>query len=373
MMYFSKILTVLLFVLGTSLFGQELTIIDSLQRQVKLEKTSEAKAKLYNTIGFEYYKTQIYFDSAFFYTEKAYEIAKDHNLEGLQAHSLFNLGSIHSTINEFEASISYYQKARIVIENLGLQGSLNSVLNNIGGAYFELAQYDTAISYYKQALSIAKQLDDPESIGVDYMNIGEAYLKKGQLDESKKNLELALATIESIPFDPPTVHLFYARTLQALNEVEKAKDEGHKSLELAEQEGDKYYISESSLLLSNLYEAQGDFENAFQYHKQHVTNLNSLNLAKEMNEIEKLKLNFELNKQQETLAYLSQKNKYLNIIFVLIGVGLLLLVVLIFRQRKIVRMTKNIHDIQKRLVGNELDEREWRAENPNASSFDASL
>lgn len=162
MMFFSKILTVLLFVLGTSLFGQELTIIDSLQHQVKLEKTSEAKAKFYNTIGFEYYKTQVYFDSAFFYTEKAYEIAKDQNLEGLQAHSLFNLGSIHSTINEFEASISYYQKARIVFENLGLQGSLNSVLNNIGGAYFELGQYNTAISYYKQALSIAKQLDDPE-------------------------------------------------------------------------------------------------------------------------------------------------------------------------------------------------------------------
>ena len=69
------------------------------------------------------------------------------------------------------------------------------------------------------------------------------------------------------------------------------------------------------------------------------------------------------------MARLEEKNKYLNTIYILAAIGVLLLIILVFRQLKIVRMTNDIHNIQNRLIKSELDIRDQK----NASGFDAAI
>ena len=123
---------------------------------------------------------------------------------------------------------------------------------------------------------------------------------------------------------------------------------------MSKNEKDLFYTSEANLLLSQLFEKEEKFDQAFTFHKEHILLKDSLNTAKELNEIEKLRLNFELKEKDEKLEYLSQKQKDRNIIRILSAAGILLLLLLIFRQFKVIKMTNSIHDIQKRLIESEL-------------------
>ncbi len=365
-------LILLLLTAVASVCGQN-SRIDSLQQQLENTTSNEERARLLTNIGMQYYHRQVYFDSAFFYTQKAYDLSKQYELENMEANTLFNLGIIHNSINDYTSSIAYYEQSREIIERLNLVGPLGNVINNIGGCYFELKDYDTAIQYYQEALAMAQEQGDISSVGIDYMNIGEALYMKGDLEASKENLEKAIQALETIDFDPATVHLFYGRTLFAMNEVEKAKIEGEKALKIAEAKEHIGYIAESSELLSKVYGQLEEYSLAYANERKFRIYSDSLNTAKELNEIEKLKLNFELKENQEKLDHVLQKTKYQNIIYLLACVAVLMLVVLVFRQRKIVRMTKEIHDIQKRLVEQELNRREWKEKNPNTTAFEATL
>ncbi len=369
----SRIFLMLLFVSTVApLWGQD-SRIDSLQKQLETEASDEEKVKILSRIGMSYHNRQVYFDSAFYYTEKAYLLAKEFDMMEMQARTLFNMGYIYSSINDFHTSIDYYQQAKKVIEELNLQGPLNSVLNNIGGCYFELGEYDRAIDYYKEALLIAKEMGDLQSEGVDYMNIGEALYKKGDLQASKENLEKAKEIIEGVDFDPSSIHLYYGRTMFALQDTALAREEGEKALERALAEKDIANISGSHELLSKIYAAMEDYKSAYNHGKQYRVFNDSINTARELNEIEKLKLNFELQENKEQLNLIIQKTKYQNIIYILACFGVLMLVILVFRQRKIAKMTKEIHNVQKRVVEEELKRREWKRENPDVTSFEVTL
>ncbi|GAB5398778.1 MAG: hypothetical protein Aureis2KO_03630 [Aureisphaera sp.] len=367
----SRLILLLLFaVTFFPLWGQD-AMIDSLQKRLNEDLSQEDRVRVLTNIGVRYNNKQVYFDSAFYYTEKAFLLAKQYNLEKMQANTLFNLGIIHNSINDYSTAISYYEKSKEVIERLGLTGPLGNVLNNIGGCYFELFEYDTAIRYYKEALTIAEEQGDLNSVAIDYMNIGESLYKKGDLQGAKLNLEKAIEIISTGDFDPATVHLFYGRTLYALGDMELARMEGEKALQISEGEGDTRYIAESSELLAKIYVELDDFKSAHKNERKFRIYSDSLNTAKEINEIEKLRLNLELQENKEQLALVMQRTKYQNIIYILVSFVAIILVILVFRQRKIVKMTKEIHTIQKRLVGQELDKREWKRKNPNVSSFEA--
>ncbi len=125
-------------------------------------------------------------------------------------------------------------------------------------------------------------------------------------------------------------------------------------------------ITKSPQLLSNIYRSNKEFEKSLVYFNKAVLFKDSLRTIKERKEIEKLKLNFDLNKKREELAYLNQKDKHQNTIYILITAGIVLLFVLIFRQLKIIRMTSEVRDVQKQLVFKELKDRIAKGSNRGA-------
>jgi cell division protein FtsL len=73
-----------------------------------------------------------------------------------------------------------------------------------------------------------------------------------------------------------------------------------------------------------------------------------------------LKLNAEIRGKEDELSRMKQKEKYMNIIYVLVAVGIMLLAFLVSKQIKVTKMTQEVHDIQTKLVGRELKKRDLR-------------
>lgn len=366
------LITVILlsFFLNTS--GQP-RVVDSLRPLLKEKVEPAVEADRLAKMGMGYYYQYVYMDSVFHYSNRSYEIAVKHELREKQGRAIFQIGLAHSFLGSYPEAIVAYHESIALLRPFNRFEQIGSAYNNIGGSYFELSDYEKAIKNYELALEIAVKAKDTMSIGIDNMNIGEAYYKMGMLLPAREKLETALMYLELADYDPPTGHLFYARILDALENTARAKDEALKSLEIAKDKGSLLYISEASQLLAKLYAKEKDYENAYFFQEQFTIFNDSLIMARETNEIEKLQLNFELKEQKDAVASLSLKNKYVNIIYGLVGIGLLLLTILVFRQRKIVRMTRNMHDIQERLVGKELFQRELKVQSRDATGFDAAI
>lgn len=340
-----------------SLCAQEHSV-EELKDLLQKEQNPAQKITYLQSIGNHYLQRRIYFDSAFHYAEQALLLAEHENNKIEQARSLFNLGRIQNDSGRFEDAISYYEASLKFSEPLDMRGPMASSYNNIGGCYFHLKNFEAAISYYKKAQHLSELNEDVQSLAVDAMNIGEAQHAMGDLSGAEANFLKSLRLIETLEWDPPTVHLYYARTLFALERFDEALLESQKAYDIARTDSDVLIEAEAAQLLSQIYAQNKAYERAYNFQSEAVGLMNELNFAKETNEIDKLKLNFKLKEQQEKLAHISKQNNYLIMIYVLVGLGVLLLVVLIFRQLKISRMTSHMHDIQKRLIEPELKKRE---------------
>jgi tetratricopeptide (TPR) repeat protein len=347
--------------------------IDSLNTQLAEAVQVEKRIELFSDISEYYFDTQIYLDSSFFYAEKAYNLAKKEGIDFEQARALFNLGLVRTETDDFDEAIDYLMRSRELTAKLKLTGNLSVISSNIGGLYFEKKDYINAIKNYNEAIAISEDLKDTIGIAIDLLNVGEARYKMGEFLVAKEQLIQSLKLLKIMDLELASGHLNYGLVLFELGDIENAKNEAYVALEIAENDNDLRAIAESSQLLSNIYKYNKDFEKSLEYFNMSVRFKDSLHTAKELNEIEKLKLNFELTKKREELDYLTQKNTYQNTIYVLIASGIVLLLILVFRQLKIVRLTAEMHDVQNRLVAGELKQRELAEENRRTSGFRAAL
>ena len=160
-----------------------------------------------------------------------------------------------------------------------------------------------------------------------------------------------------------------ARTYSKLGEKEQAVKEGLDGLKIAHEKGNFKQIYELNLLLSNEFDITNSYKEAAFHTRQALLYNDSIANTEVLNQVEKLELQMKIEEQESDLENLKIRNKYLTTIYVLVILGVLLLVLLVFRQLKVSRMTKNIHDIQKRLIESELD----RRNNKPKTVFDATV
>lgn len=344
--------------------------IDSLRIVLNSITDPVKYASISSDMSEAFYDSQLYPDSSYFYAEKAYKVAENNGLIRQKARALANLGMVFSQLDKHEEALVNFQNSKTVFQELDDSLSLSVVNSSIANVYYEMEQYEVAIDYFQKAITMSIKEKDSIGMLIDYMNIGETEYKIGRLDASKTHLEYALNLMQKTKTTFSAGHIYYGNTLLALGMVDSASIEGDIALDLAQKEGNLKNISEASELLFKAKVVQDDYKNAIGHYERFIMYKDSLNAAKEINNIEKLKLNFDLSEKEKELAYVSQKTKYLNVIYILAGLGLVLLIFLISRQRKISKMTRDIHEIQTNLVRNKMIERDaLRSKNSSTSSF----
>ena len=276
------------------------------------------------------------------------------------------MASIDNSLGKYTASVALFKQTIPLLEKINAPVKLASAYNNIGANYFELKNYEQAIVYYHKGKDFAELNNQSSNLAISYMNIGEANYMMDELVKAKDDFEI------SRKFSIAAGVEFYARVLLALKDKTNAKIEAEKALELVTKENDVKYLAKITQLLSTIAVMEEAFEMAYNLKEQSTYLKQQLSEAKQLNEIEKLRLNFELKKGKKELGLVKQSEKYLSVIYLLVGLGLILLAVLMFRQIKVSKMTAEMHQIQKRLIESELNKRENASSLFKATGFKAS-
>ena len=358
-----------LFILFSMISFSQESKIDSLKGELKSVSNVEKRARLLNEIGLEYIYNKKYFDSAFYYTEKSIVLSEEKGFNKMIGSGYVNLANLYSEMGNYDTAINNYKKAKEIFEANDLIAPLSVVNSSIASMYFLKEDFNQALEYFKHAIVLSHKANDTVGIIIDHFNLADTYHELGDYQEAKMKMEYARTLIADKNLVFADSHLYYGKVLLALNNDSLAEEEVLKGYQIAQKNNSVRSTGDALQLLFKIQEKKENYKDALYYFKQYTDHEQAIQTAKEMNNREKLILNLNLSQKNKELEYISQRDRYKLIIAVLIGLGLILLTVLIFRQFKMSKMTKEMHDIQHRLITSELRDREDKKSNKGMSNF----
>lgn len=227
-------------------------------------------ANLYASIGLSYSETG-FLASATEYYLMSLKIKRDLSLNAEIANTLNNLGLLAIERRQFTKAMDFFSEAKSIRKKLDDKLGISTLNVNIALVLQKEGKYDTALQTFEEILAEESTLENKSLGSVSYYNIGEIYLAQNEFDKAilyyNKALELdrELNDRYGISYDLLGLGEVYLN----LNQPTKSRELIEESLQLSKDSGLKQNISKSHRLLSQLFEKQGDFEQALFHHRQY--------------------------------------------------------------------------------------------------------
>lgn len=330
-------------------------VIDSLRSQYKEQDLSdEKKVQLELQLSERFYFSEVFLDSTLHYAYKALDTAEELQDSKNKAHALYMIAVSYNEIDNKDKAIAFYMECETILKEEKMMVRLSNLYNNVGAIYDKNKEFDKALEYYGKALDISIKRGSLFTQAVNYTNVGGLYLDKRDFKKSKENLLLAIEKFDRAKIEHAPVNQFYADVLYELGDKEQAMEFSLKSYDIAKRKNLLERQLTSAQFLSKLYEEKDDYAKSLDYHKKLYELKDSLNGINKLSAIEKIELSNKIESQQKRLDQLKSKQKYMYLIYALVGMVVLLLIFFINRQRKINKMTAAIREAQMRLINSRL-------------------
>ncbi len=345
------LLLTLLCVISIKLYPQDKLVLDSLL--VSLQYAKEDSCKLSSLCGlFNYYVDRNLLKSLE-YSQQALEVARrmenstriayvqfrrgeqlllsgdyDEALKHLfqslkiydEAHdtiSLYkvynNIGAIYNRIHDYDKSLEYYFKAVDSYNKKDSRGNHPyTIYNNIGNIYSIRNEIDTALEYYQKSLDLAKTFEDFRVMGAVYNNLGKLYTEMGNYDEAYAHLQSSLKCNQKIDDKNGLAKSYYflANYYIQVREYNKALGAIRNSLDMGKEVGALLTSQMAYQLLYEAYEKKGDMAKALEAYKLYKTVSDSLINEKTIQEITKVKMQFDFDKKEKLIKAEQEKRKF---------------------------------------------------------------
>ena len=372
--YFKNSLIVFLVLsfLGSKVGFSQQQKFDSLKTLLKTTNIPEKRASLLVDIA-----KSIYYsipDSSIGYCEDAEELSKKYNLEVQLAYSLhcecryiLLKGDLKTTIEKLNQAISLFEKHN---ELIGLARAYSLKALTLG----RLNKDKERIEYLEKAKEIYTKLNDKDGLSNIYLNIANAYIDNGKYIQALSVLEERAKLNLKEDGSSFYVEIYYGNIYYNLDQIEEAIKHYKKSVLIAHQykmldseitglthlaesfqkqknipEAKSYYfqaldlakqshlmVEEADALkgMTDLYETEQDYKNAFTSLKQYkkiqdsifniekIKNINEIENKLQLTEKEKIIAEQSLSLEKEKVALASSKNNTLMLIAGLVIVGI---------------------------------------------------
>jgi two-component system NtrC family sensor kinase len=351
------------------LFGFQYSDVDSLQQLLKRGefKNDSAQLEVYE----ELFKNAILSPEVRLkYAIAAYDKAKKLNNSNWLFKTNFQLGHIYKKTGNLERSLSYYlaglkeaekqknnKRIALIYGSLGTlyrvgedydkairyyklgikylrkgktksdSTNLAKSLMNTGEFYRIVGKYDSANLYFEESAIIFQQIDYLMGTAYTIGNMGLVHAQKGEHQIAKNKMELASAILKDLgDFYPIAVYdLYIADIYKENNDLDRAIEYAQHSLKVSKEHSLKEQIRDANLKLSEIYEAQNDYQKAYFHQSKYLAYRDSINNEEKIREIADLRTEYEVSQREAEIELLKteQKNQY--IIFASMAIIIILL------------------------------------------------
>jgi signal transduction histidine kinase len=317
-----------LLLVATSAWGQSNNRIDSLEAELKKEKSVARSVDLMILLSESY--SFVNFSKSLSYAKEALALAEKTNqphikyranqrlsfaylLEGNYTDALkyetialqlalstadsismglshSNIGNLYFEIGEYDESYFYLTQAYRILQRTARTRTdtlyMNIALHNVGRVFKELGQFETALKHLRLSQKISREIDDADGEPYSTDEIGDVKLRMKEYDSALQYFTITLAEIRHlIKHDPRTsVRELKPKTLLKVANIYAIKGDYDKAflyydstIQIHELTGNKFGIAEVELGRGNVFLKQNRTDEAHQALKHALT------LAQEIN------------------------------------------------------------------------------------------
>lgn len=286
---------------------------------------------IYNNMGLSYQQIGK-LDTANYYFERSYFLAKERGDKSTMANALVNLANTQSRLQEYEKTIKNLQEALPLYEEENNKEKILVVYSNLATAYSSIEDYEKALSTFEKADSLATVLNLPGQKASHYHNIGNIYYKKEAYEKSltyaEKSLDIKRQFRDSVGM---------AYSLNALSAIYYKTGDSKKSKEMAETGLEIANATNHWDLQNRLYRnlstamiAMGEISDALALIETREAMNDSIVSRKQLEAIQEVQTKYETIQKEQIIEQLTEQQKTQRIISRLyIGLIVLLVIVVI--------------------------------------------
>tara|TARA_R100000935_G_scaffold8302_2_gene17352 strand:+ start:48887 stop:50698 length:1812 start_codon:yes stop_codon:yes gene_type:complete len=257
------------------------------------------------------------------------------------------VANIYSEMGNPANAEIYYTQGIETLRKTTDTTALASALLNAGDEAFNAKEYKKALDYFDESALLFKEIDYLIGTAYNLGNVGMVYAEQGNDTLAEKNINEAISMLEALEdYYGIAIYLTYMSDIYfRKNELQTALRYAQRSLELAMQHGLNNQISDASLKISEVYEAQGDQTNAYKFFKDHIVYRDSVRNIERVQQMADQRTNFEVSQKQAEIDLSEQKRKNQRILVIATIIALFLIALLAigqFRRINFIRKTKQI-------------------------------
>ncbi len=238
------------------------------------------------------------------------------------------IADVYASSDNFQNAMPYYYKAIAALRQTKDSISLGSNLLNAGEALRKNLNYDSALLYYKESEKIFTAKNSLIGKAYSLGNYGLVYASTGRNDLAEKNINAAIIILQDGEvYYPICDYLLSMSTIYMDKGDEKtALSYATRSMEIALHNDLKEQMRDTNLKLSEIFEKEGNPEQALKYFKNYISDRDKLNNLKSVQEMADSRTNYEVSQKQAEVNLVSRQKKLQR---TLLFVSLAVLVVII--------------------------------------------
>ncbi len=295
--------------------GKYVEALDAFRKALAVpedEDDPERRAKTLSDIGDVYTEMGDYVTALeYFHESLAFrQRSGNHNDAGSLLNSIANL---YFNTGDFEKAFEFYTTGLRAFQEAN-DAAMEAVgLGNIGLVYRVRGEYDTAIEYQQQSLKLCQAIGNKEGEARAYVNLGDIYEQTAKLDTALEYLDRASELAETIGDRRVyaaalgtigAIYLRKNRTADCIEVIERA-------LRVTEKAGNRQILYELHEILSQAYEAAGDFENALKHYRIFTATREEIQGQAKQRTIDEMQMRVEVERAEKEREIVELKNLHL--------------------------------------------------------------
>lgn len=225
------------------------------------------------------------------------------------AYALLNIGNVYNSTKDYDKAIQHYQEVIRLYKGLNNWADIALVYNNIFAVLYFQGRYKEALPYIKRAIVINDSLGNQLRVAVGHSNLGEVYAKMQQHEEAYSHTQKALSLYQLLGDNN-----YIQSTLKSLGNLsldlkmpQEAVKYLNQSLALAQANKNLENIRDTYLDLSETYASLNNYKEAYTAHQQFLTFKDSLEQIAAVDELNRLKTQYETEKIEKENTALKEK------------------------------------------------------------------
>ena len=370
---------------------------------------TNSMAYVENSIGISYKKMGQYTEALEHY-RKALEIREALGHQRQIAMVTNNIGNVLRYQGEFDSALSHYLRALEVFESVPDSGNMTNALNNIGLVHENTGNPTKALENYQKVVSIRTALKDQRGLAAVRNNIAVIYRKENQLDSAlayfTKNLKyaqqhglagdealathnvasihmesenwqeavdgfhrsLAIRTALNDRYGMASCNQNLAECYRRMGQPQEAVPFAHVALLLSKEIGSSIQTATIYKTLHEAHASLGNYDKAYRYHTLQKAINDSLLAEERSKTIAEMQAKYEDEKKARQIELATQKNALQeekikrqqttrNFLFGIIGIGLVVMILLIFQATSL-RKANKLLMVQKEELARHAEEKQ---------------